>query len=874
MTAEDLSGRRLGGFSLEELLGEGSYGSVWRARQVRLDRDVAVKVLDPLIARDPTAARRFEREGRSAASLDHPAIVPVYEAGDDDGLYYLAMRLVDGETLADTIDRQAPMPRADVVRLLSPVAAALDHAHASGLIHRDVKPANILIEDDHAYLSDFGIAASAREMGRYTTGSIGTAEYMSPEQARGEEVDHRSDLYALGCVAFHALTGDSPFRRDDIIGTLLAHTADEVPTTRSADLDSFFFRALAKEPDSRYDTGSEFMAALEGDVAGSVGARRRNPLRVALLAGLATVVVLATVGFVVVSGGDEASAPGITSGSIAGSSGPATSVPASTVAASTAATAATTATSSAIEAPEIRQGGRIAVGTNLSLDNPNPHSSLDMSKVISEWVLPVLYAVDTDLNLVPSLATGPPVADPDDPLTLTWTLRDDIEWDDGTAVTANDVVATYAYLSAPDTNATNLLLYDSLTSVEAVDQVTLRMRLSEPNGAARLLFSTIHPVIKSQEWEDHLAAGGTAADFLDDGIDFSAGPYRVAPNPGGAGQIELVPNPGWTGDPDDRPALDAVTLTSYNTSEGLIEALSIGQADLIWVEDVGTGDVTDAAAIPESVVAVGTSDLSLQMTMNTRSPILADERARQAIMHAIDREGIADTAVGRITNSIAPPRNSLVFAPGQSGNAMPFDDSFDVAEAGRLLDEAGWLEPPEGGTRVKDGQPLELALVLLNTNDNIAAALEIQDDLRDVGVNTIAVTGTSAETNDRTNTGDFDLLLQFRLFNSDPVATKQVFGTVGCPSAISGCSGRGVNVGAFSDPEIDALLDLADAETDQDVRLQLYTEIDALLRQRVPAVPLFVFPAFTAHGDDLLGVVMSPNRGPLASLADWGFAVS
>ena len=205
---------------------------MWRARQLRLDRDVAVKVLDPLVARDPTAARRFEREGRAAASLDHPSIVPVYEAGDDDGLYYLAMRIVDGETLADLIDREAPLPPARVLELLAPIADALDAAHASGLIHRDVKPANILIEHGRPYLADFGIAASARELGRYTTGSIGTAEYMAPEQARGDDLDHRSDLYALGCVAYHALTGRSAFARDDIVATLLAHSVDPVPGDR------------------------------------------------------------------------------------------------------------------------------------------------------------------------------------------------------------------------------------------------------------------------------------------------------------------------------------------------------------------------------------------------------------------------------------------------------------------------------------------------------------------------------------------------------------------------------------------------------------------------------------------------------------------
>lgn len=905
MAVDDLSGRRLGGFELIEPLGEGSFGSVWRARQVRLDRDVAVKVLDPMVARDPNAARRFEREGRSAASLEHPSIVPVYEAGDDDGLYYLAMRLVDGETLADRIDRDAPLDRHSVDELLRPIADALDSAHASGLIHRDVKPANILLEDGRPYLSDFGIAASARELGRYTTGSIGTAEYMAPEQGRGEGVDHRCDLYALGCVAFHALAGRSPFARDDMVSTLLAHSTDQIPETGDIHLNAFFARAMAKDPDDRFNSGAEMMAAFaRADSLGASIAASSSQLdpsemsahpgrrRTAKLVAIVGVLAMGVVGVILAgrNGGDG------DAGGTAGveNSAPATSLDAAPAEPADAQTddavtvvsvddpngngsnadgsngdSQTSSTAAAVDVVAIREGGTVRVGTTLMLDDPNPHSNLDASKVVAEWVLPVMYRIDENLEPVPSLAVGPPVADPDNPLILTWQINGDRQWDDGTLVTTADIVATHNYLTAADTNAARTFLYDKVASVDPIDDTSITIELVEASGAAYLMYSTIHPIIKADAWEQHLASDGTAADFLLAGPDFSAGPYRIATGRQNAGEIQLVPNQAWAG--PSRPALETVEIATYETSSDLVDAKGRGEIDLIWVDDVSRDELRDASALDATEVQVGTASLATQLTFNFSTPALQDLLVRQAIFAALDRNAIVDTAVGRKINEVAEPWSSLVFADGQRDDSQPFAEGYDPARAENLLDQAGWTRPA-GENAVRQnaaGELLELQGVLLSDSDSTNAALEIANNLGEIGVQFRAASGNTEVTNERINTGDFDLLLQFRVFNNDPVATEFSFASYECPATVDGCDGSGVNVGAFGDDGVDELLALADTITDPDARLDVYAEIDQRLSEMLPAIPLFVEPAFTAYDDDITGVVMAPNIGPLTSLADW-----
>jgi serine/threonine-protein kinase len=258
----------IGGFQLEELLGRGGMGVVYRAEQPGLDRKVAVKVIAPGHAADSRFRERFAREARLAAALDHPHIVPVYTTGEDAGQLYLVMRYIDGVNLAERL-RGDPLPLADVAAIVSQVASALDAAHGRGIVHRDVKPANILLveRDDHkphAYLTDFGIT---RELGgteglTQAGAFLGSLDYAAPEQATG--AGPRADQYSLGCVAYECLTGRPPFggRRDVEILWAHAHEAPQALAELPPEANEAVLRALAKDPEARWPDCASFAAKL------------------------------------------------------------------------------------------------------------------------------------------------------------------------------------------------------------------------------------------------------------------------------------------------------------------------------------------------------------------------------------------------------------------------------------------------------------------------------------------------------------------------------------------------------------------------------------------------------------------------------------
>ena len=234
-------GRPFAGYRIEAVAGRGGMGVVYRAVQEGLERPVALKLIAPELARDPEFRARFVRESRLAASLDHPHVIPVYEAGEEDGSLFIAMRWVEGPDLRELVVERGPLAPAAAAALVAQVAGALDAAHARGLVHRDVKPANVLLAGDadapHAYLSDFGLARGEESVDRLTrTGGsvLGTAAYSSPEQIEGGVLDGRADVYALACVLFFALTGRPPFRRDTELATAWAQVHDQPPTLRSA----------------------------------------------------------------------------------------------------------------------------------------------------------------------------------------------------------------------------------------------------------------------------------------------------------------------------------------------------------------------------------------------------------------------------------------------------------------------------------------------------------------------------------------------------------------------------------------------------------------------------------------------------------------
>jgi serine/threonine-protein kinase len=268
-------GSRVAGYLLESQIGAGGMAVVFRARDERLSRMVALKVLAPGLAADDAFRQRFIRESRAAAAVDDPHIIPVYEAGESGGVLFIAMRLVVGGDLRSVMLREGPLPADRAAALLSPVASALDAAHSAGLVHRDVKPANVLVDarpgrPEHVYLSDFGLSKRAAAAAGLTGSGqfMGTAEYAAPEQINGRPVDGQADQYALACVAFEALTGAAPYARPEPMAVLWAHLSEPPPSLamRRPDLprrvDRIMARALAKEPHQRYESCLEFIDEL------------------------------------------------------------------------------------------------------------------------------------------------------------------------------------------------------------------------------------------------------------------------------------------------------------------------------------------------------------------------------------------------------------------------------------------------------------------------------------------------------------------------------------------------------------------------------------------------------------------------------------
>jgi YVTN family beta-propeller protein len=331
LPAELEPGSHVDEYRIDAIAGRGGMGVVYRATQERLDRPVALKVIAPTLAGDERFRDRFAREAALAGAIDHPNVVPVYGAGDADGRLFLAMRWVDGDDLRALVERDGALEPATAVEVVVAVAGALDAAHRRGLVHRDVKPANILV-GEHVYLGDFGLARDANddgERGVTKTGQfVGTVEYIAPEQVLGKPASTATDVYGLGCVLFFALTGRSPFGARSDYEMMTAHleeapprVIDLVPSVPAA-LDAVVARALEKDPDDRFATAGDLATAARSALTGPATAvpppprmpkrrteepaRRRGPI--AAVAGVA-VIAAAAAALALTSGGSESTAP-------------------------------------------------------------------------------------------------------------------------------------------------------------------------------------------------------------------------------------------------------------------------------------------------------------------------------------------------------------------------------------------------------------------------------------------------------------------------------------------------------------------------------------------------------------------------------------
>jgi serine/threonine-protein kinase len=260
-------GAEIAGYRIGPQLGRGGRGVVNKAHHLRLDRAAAVKVLTPALAGNDEFRERFIRESQMAATLQHPNVITVYDAGDDKGLLYLAMQFIAGTDLRRLLELEGPLEPARTLYMLAQVAGALDGAHAHGLVHRDVKPANVLVDIDRAYLGDFGLTKRFDATGGMTgVGKIvGTVDYLAPEQIESSKVDGRTDLYALGCVVYECLSGRPPHHKDSDIAVLFAHVKEEpAPLSSLVDdmpesVDDVMGKALAKNVDDRYTSCREFI---------------------------------------------------------------------------------------------------------------------------------------------------------------------------------------------------------------------------------------------------------------------------------------------------------------------------------------------------------------------------------------------------------------------------------------------------------------------------------------------------------------------------------------------------------------------------------------------------------------------------------------
>jgi streptogramin lyase len=304
-------GDQLGGYTVVELVASGGMGDVYRALDPELDRSVALKVIASPLARDDRFRRRFEREWRMMAALDHPNVVAVYRAGEEAGRLLMAMRFVDGESLDALLARRGPLAPKEAVAIVTEVAAGLDAAHAAGLVHRDVKPGNILLAGDgRVFVTDFGLTVPAQRPTTLTaTGQfMGTVAYAAPEQIRGADLDARTDVYALGGVLHHCLTGQPPYAAGTELEAIAAHLSDTAPRPSTlapipVAFDEVIARAMAKNPADRHATAGALARAADAASTSPPPSRRRPRIAPKALLAAGAVVAAAAIAVVLLAGG-------------------------------------------------------------------------------------------------------------------------------------------------------------------------------------------------------------------------------------------------------------------------------------------------------------------------------------------------------------------------------------------------------------------------------------------------------------------------------------------------------------------------------------------------------------------------------------------
>ncbi len=317
-TGHPAVGTDVAGYRIEHLLGRGGMGTVYRAHDVRLDRPVALKLLAPGASGSDGAPERLLRESHMAARLDHPNVIPIYEAGQQDGRLFIAMRYIAGGDLKALLRREGSLSPPRAVAVAAQIADALDAAHRRGLVHRDVKPSNVLLDSEdgreHCYLADFGLTQATTDRVPADGQGMGTIDYVAPEQIRGEPLDGRADQYALACLLFECMTGSVPYRARSDVAAIFAHLEEPVPraSERAADLpaaiDAVLARGMAKRPEERYESCAELVAEA-GTALGLVAAPPSTRRRLAVLGAVVAATLAAALVAVVLLRSDAPPAP-------------------------------------------------------------------------------------------------------------------------------------------------------------------------------------------------------------------------------------------------------------------------------------------------------------------------------------------------------------------------------------------------------------------------------------------------------------------------------------------------------------------------------------------------------------------------------------
>ncbi|MEO1061326.1 MAG: ABC transporter substrate-binding protein [Actinomycetota bacterium] len=873
-----LTGRRVAGYELGEVLGRGATATVYRARQVRLGRDVAVKVLDPTFGDQPEYVERFEREGRAAAALDHPSIVTIHEAGEIDGQLYLAMQLIEGTTLAERLGTDPGLDADQTAALLRPVAEALDHAHAAGVVHRDVKPSNIFLDDrGNVFLGDFGVAGLVHGVVRETIGAVGTADYMAPEQVDGAQAGPAADVYSLGCVLHECMTGEPPFPRPTLLATLRAQVDDEVAPTGDERLDAVLATALAKDPDARPERAEDLIDRLVGvtptdpaatipvDPAdgGSAGGTRR--LVAATL--VAVAVVAAVVAVVLIRGGGDDDSP-VVADPPAVETTPTSSAESSATPTTAAGPGGGDPADEPVTAP-LRTTLEIGIDAALEqFDTLNPHIEPFNTQPLLGNVLPVLYELDEQLLPTPSLAASAPVVVSEDPLVIDYPLRTDAVWDDGTPITSADAVATYEYLVSLGDDLVGRQPYDSISAVTALDEATVRVEYATAHYSYFLFLSGNHPVLPAAALADHAALGGAPADFLADDIGFSGGPFSLTradlgDGPGAGVELRLVANPAWWG---AAPGLERITIRHYGGLTDAVSALGSSDVDALYLRRPTIGTADELAAVPGVTPRTESVGPSAIAVFTQADRLGAEPAVRQAVIAAIDRSALANAVLGPAVGGAVEPLDSLAWTPEHALAQAPFAGvGGDPDEARRILAGAGWtlVEGDPVDTWVRDGEELRLTLLIERAPPigQLGASIPIQlfNDLEAAGIQLDVFAEDADVYAARASAGDHDLRIAFTPTQADPTANLVFFG--------------GADRAFGYDGPAAALIQQAEATIDDDARLALVEQAEADLVESGFALPLFRTAALTVAPDDAT-VPASNGRfaGPLIDLPAWAFA--